>query len=158
MLGLLWWGKLLLREELRAQIRVLDTSENIDLVDEDSTTTKTKKSEAPQWKLQNLLSEMDQGAAIDDSATGNETSGMRNRKGGLSVEQCKSSSWTMIEEEDLEDAKIMRADPIKLFGGYFPALELKVAQKHAKECLNSYIEAANEAAKLLALLREVETK
>ena len=151
----------LLREELRAQIRVLDSAEPIDLVDEDSTTTKTKKSEAPQWKLQNLLSEMDEASAasaIEDSATSNETSGMRNRKGGLSVEQCKSSSWTMIEEEDLEDAKIIRADPIKLFGGYFPALELKVAQKHANECLNSYIEAANEAAKLLALMREVETK
>ena len=78
-----------------------------------------------------------------------------------------SSSWTMVREEDLnsddddnddniEDEKILQTDPIKLFGGYFTARELKVAQRDAQQALNGYIQAANEAAKLLALLREKE--
>ena len=65
----------------------------------------------------------------------------------------------MIEEEDYdmeEDEKILRTDPVKLSGGYVPALELKVAQQNARGALNGYIEAANEAAKLLELLQEFE--
>eukprot|EP00531_Pseudo-nitzschia_arenysensis_P011354 CAMPEP_0116146684 /NCGR_PEP_ID=MMETSP0329-20121206/17301_1 /TAXON_ID=697910 /ORGANISM="Pseudo-nitzschia arenysensis, Strain B593" /LENGTH=213 /DNA_ID=CAMNT_0003642459 /DNA_START=39 /DNA_END=680 /DNA_ORIENTATION=+ len=156
----------LLREELRAQIRVVnDANDSIELVDEDSTTPKDKKElqALPQWKLQNIVAKLDQEIPETDQSTDKkttETTGMRNRKGGAtSLEACQSSSWTMIEEEDLqEEEKIIRTDPIKLFGGYFPALELKVAQKNARDSLTSYIKAANEAAKLLELLREVETK
>ncbi len=160
----------LLREELRAQIRVVDESNlddtTIELVEEDSGKPNDNREPAlPQWKLQNIVEAMDQEIPETDQSTekkSTQTTGMRNRKGGATLEACRSSSWTMIEEEDLqqqdEEEKIVRTDPIKLFGGYFPALELKVAQKNARDSLTSYIKAANEAAKLLELLREAETK
>ena len=167
----------LLREELRAQIRVVEADGDIDLVSEDASLPKDRKDNkqaAPQWKLQNVLAEMEQAAAAaaatttksqDKSApSGNQTAndaGIRHRKQAVaSLDTNPSSSWTMVEEEDYieEDEKILRSDPIKLFGGYFPALELKVAQRNAREALATYIQAANEAAKLLELLRESEKK
>jgi hypothetical protein len=176
----------LLREELRAQIRVVDgdgdgddDNGEIDLVDEDSAQPPLKDKEdasmvtAPEWKVLNVLSEIDKArrkaspdiSSSSESRTADttESMGMRHRKNNYriptSLDTSPSSSWTMVQEEDLnidieEDEKIMRTDPIKLFGGYFTARELKVAQLNAKQSLNSYIQAANQAAKLLELLRE----
>jgi hypothetical protein len=196
----------LLREELRAQIRVVDNGNDtntdnnnggeIDLVDEDSgqqpAPSNDKEDAAavvPEWKVYNVLSEIDnarKSASQDASssafksraADSTESTGMRQRKNNnnnntkkaattipttsssssSSLDTSPTSSWTMVQEEDLnsdldEDEKIMRTDPIKLFGGYFTARELKVAQLHAKESLNSYIQAANQAAQLLELLK-----
>ena len=162
----------LLREELRAQMRVVELGPEIDLVDEDASPEEKDKQDskgkAPQWKLQDVLAEMETPSSPQEEAAASEIestsdTGMRHRKktGAAASSDTKpsSSSWTMIEEEDYnleEDEKILRTDPVKLFGGYFPALELKVAQKNARKALNGYIEAANEAAKLLELLQEFE--
>lgn len=154
----------LLREELRAQMRVTTSEPEIDLVDEDaSPEEKDSKDRAPQWKLQDVVAEMEKPSSAQPTSESEKKkdTGMRNRKNaGKEDTKPSSSSWTMIEEEEdydiEEDEKILRTDPIKLFGGYFPALELKKAQKNAREALNGYIEAANEAAKLLELLQVSE--
>ena len=184
----------LLREELRAQIRIVDDNDNgdggeIDLVDEDSAQqppSKDKEDAAPKWKVFNVLSEIDKSrknsspdasSSTSESRTADitESTGMRQRKNNdnkkaatipttsSSLDTSPSSSWTMVQEEDLnsdleKDEKIMRTDPIKLFGGYFTAHELKVAQLNAKQSLNSYIQAANQAAKLLELLKGEKNK
>jgi len=156
----------LLREELRAQIRVVNDdgesndSGDIDLVDEDSAQPPASnakddgpsKTTAPQWKAINVVSELET-ARKNASPDGDENDRP------ISLDTSPSSSWTMVQEDDLnsdaeEEEKIIRTDPIKLFGGYFTARELKVAQRNAQQSLEGYIRAANQAAKLLELLRE----
>jgi len=177
----------LLREELRAQIRVVDDDgngkdEEGHLINEDSVPPPVKdkdndsSSGFPQWKLYNVLLEKEKARksatsepetrhAADNNTT--ESTGIRQRKNNnidnkSAATISTSASWTMVREEDLnsdeddEDERILQTDPVKLFGGYFTARELKVAQRDAQQALNGYIQAANEAAKLLALLREKE--
>lgn len=155
----------LLREELRAQIRVVDDGEknddsgDIDLVDEDSAPPASNakddgpnKATAPQWKAINVVLELETArkkATPDGGDDGRP----------ISLDTIPSSSWTVVQEDDFnsdaeEDEKIIRTDPIKLFGGYFTARELKVAQRKAQQSLEGYILAANQAAALLELLRE----
>ena len=185
----------LLREELRAQIRVIDCNSNdendeIDLVNEDasssspttladkdrfgSSSTASAATFPPRWKLCNVLSEMKKSkeplsskSRDSNAADPTESTGIRQRKNNdkteavAELDSIPSESWTLIQEEDLnnndeedENEKILQTDPLKLFGGYFTARELKVAQRKAQQALDGYIQAANEAAKLLTLLRE----
>lgn len=165
----------LVREDLRARIRVMDGGENvdIDLVNEDSTPAKgkTASSTAPEWKVHDVLLELEKSRILSDvdasslSATSKEdpnpteSTGIRHRKNKKEASDTSpTSSWTMVQEDDLnsddEDERILRTDPVKFFGGYFTARELKVAQRDAQEALYGYIQAANEAAKLLQLLKE----
>ena len=161
----------LLREDLRAQIRVIDDNGDdngeIELVDEDTTVLPPAKGKdrgskaVPQWKIYNVLAEIEK--ATKKAASEESSSSESNEKKAAaatisdSLDTSPTSSWTMVQESDLdseEEEKIIRTDPLKLFGGYFTALELKVAQRNAQQSLNSYVQAANEAAKILELLRE----
>mmetsp|Transcript_11434 Transcript_11434/g.32920 ORF Transcript_11434/g.32920 Transcript_11434/m.32920 type:complete len:219 (+) Transcript_11434:176-832(+) len=160
----------LLREELRAQLRVVDgTSDGndaADLVDEDAVkdeSSRTTTKSPPKWKVRNILLEIEKSKEAKESTIPSKSpetdTGLRQRKKTDTNEATSpSSSWTMIREADLDDEdeeeRILQTDPIKLFGGYFTARELKVAQSNARKALDGYIEAANEAAKLLALLHE----
>jgi len=185
----------LLREELRAQIRVVDGSSNdendeIDLVNEDtrnsspttlsdkdkfgSSSTASAVKSPPRWKLCNVLLEMKKSkeplsseSRHSNASDPTESTGIRQRKNNgkteavAELDSSPSESWTLVQEEDLnnndeedENQKILQTDPLKLFGGYFTARELKVAQRNAQMALDGYIQAANEAAKLLTVLRE----
>jgi len=179
----------LVREELRAQIRVVDSNkmiEDADLIDENSDAAPKDNrnlragNTTPQWKSHNVLLELEQSkgttAPEHKSKVTNESTGIRNRKKknqkeaateeepttSTSRDTSPSSSWTIVQKEDLdsdaeEDEKLLRTDPIKLFGGHnFTARELKVAQRNAEQSLNTYIQAANEAAKILSLLKEAQ--
>eukprot|EP00536_Pseudo-nitzschia_multiseries_P008747 jgi/Psemu1/305961/fgenesh1_kg.228_\ len=170
----------LLREELRAQLRVVDggcSDENdaaaaavAELVNEDAvkandkgdssgTTTTTTRASPPEWKVCNVLLELEKSREAKGLNTDTE---IRPRKKSEAGSPSSPSSWTMVREEDLngddedEDEKLLQTDPLKLFGGYFTARELKVAQSNARQALDGYIQAANEAAKLLALLHETK--
>ncbi|VEU37431.1 unnamed protein product [Pseudo-nitzschia multistriata] len=152
----------LLREELRAQFRVFDAAARgdndgiADLVNEEEGAAPAKdsgaasaRSSAPEWKLCNVRLERKKPKTDDEQ----------------SLDPNPSSSWMVVEEEDLtdgdderrnedldEEERILQTDPLKLFGGYFTARELKVAQRNAQRALDGYIQAASDAARLLAML------
>jgi len=190
----------LLREELRAHIRIVDKNneKGIDLVDEDSLeplineySSESSSSYFPRWNLHNLLSEekKTRNASTAESSTSPPehdktiSSGMRQRKtvnrtgSNRSVDKATdnlcsketerapkeetASSWMMVQGEDLnsdDDNNVLRRDPIELFGGWMSPREMKLAQRNSRKALNGYIKAANEAAILLALLREEEDR
>ena len=71
------------------------------------------------------------------------------------------TEWTIVQEEnedDNEDMMLLKRDPIEFLGGWMPPRELKIAQQQSKQALQTYIEAANSAAKLLSILNLVESK
>eukprot|EP00559_Dactyliosolen_fragilissimus_P005069 CAMPEP_0184855158 /NCGR_PEP_ID=MMETSP0580-20130426/472_1 /TAXON_ID=1118495 /ORGANISM="Dactyliosolen fragilissimus" /LENGTH=140 /DNA_ID=CAMNT_0027349599 /DNA_START=232 /DNA_END=654 /DNA_ORIENTATION=+ len=64
--------------------------------------------------------------------------GLRNRKDGTTNN--KNDDETMLAEPNI--------DPLDLFGGIAPR-SLKIAQNHAKQSLNAYVNAANLAAEII---------
>ena len=163
----------LLREQLRAQFCVIggDDEGDIQLLNEDSIHTKNRDegdlcTVTPEWKLYDLRSDI--GKSTRSTKVVNKI-GMKNKQiiekktleetPVTSLDTSPSSSWTIIQEDDVnrdveDDDSILRIDPIKLFGGYFTSRELKAAQRNAQQSLMGYIQAANEAAKLLEFLRQ----
>jgi hypothetical protein len=126
---------------------------------------------SPEWKLQAVLQE---DGTISDSriatnATGTSTidpntvaMGLRQRKANnetkprddnVDDKEVDTSAWTLIQEEDLQDEEqmLLRRDPIEFFGG-LPTQELKRAQEEARQALQGYIAASNQAVMILAII------
>jgi hypothetical protein len=73
-----------------------------------------------------------------------------NKKATGSTESPQEADMMMTDED-----KLLHRDPLELFVGVRP-LDLKVAQMQAKEALHSYIQAANQAALILAELEHAK--
>ncbi|MGK3745265.1 MAG: hypothetical protein ACI90V_012126 [Bacillariaceae sp.] len=178
----------MLREELRARIRLVDGNNNDnktegDLVDEDDSVPPSvikddisKINSPPKWKLydvlekgkKNLTSEPSSMSSVRDADNNDDdddptlTTGLRQRKSKEGNNEGTTSSWTIVREEDLDsnsdddddEKMLLRKDPIEFFYGH--NRELKVAQRNAQNALAGYIQAANQAAALLTLLRETK--
>ena len=136
-------------------------------------------SSAPKWILQDVLGDKEKDvtgslaaskSAVTASDPTNET-GLRQRKGPKTTMSKSISSnnadgggstfeeaWTIVQEVDLleddEETLLLKKDPVELLGGWFPPRDLKAAQQNAKQALEGYIQAANEAAAILAILNE----
>jgi hypothetical protein len=131
--------------------------------------TKTILSMAsPEWKLQDILQEneniRDAGAATYALGADTTTTGLRQRKTVTPAQPKEQDdddkeddtiAWTLIEEDDLQDEEqlLLQRDPIEFFGGLL-SRDLKRAQEEAHQALQGYITAANEAAKILAIVNK----
>lgn len=92
------------------------------------------------------------------TSTNATTTGPRQRKSNNSKqrdeEDNKDNTWTYVDKdnnlEDEEGMKLLQQDPIDFFG--LPSHDLKLAQEQAKLALEGYIQAANQAAHILAIV------
>jgi hypothetical protein len=162
----------LLREDLRARTLVVQDVPNSDpsmgdLVDDDDNdnddSKKPQTSSPPTaWKLVDAVEERARKKENTTTTTSNTNTntkgvGLRQRKGNDEDnddddDDETAKEWTMVEEEQVsQEEELLRLDPLEFFGGLRPR-ELKLAQEQAKLALESYIQAANQAAKILALL------
>lgn len=166
----------LLREDLRARTLVVQdvpTSDpsmgdlvDDDNVDDDNDNDDSKKPQTSSpptaWKLVDAVEERARNKETTTTTTSNTNTkgvGLRQRKGNDDNEDVNvddddetAKEWTMVEEEQVsKEEELLRLDPLEFFGGLRPR-ELKLAQEQAKLALESYIQAANQAAKILALL------
>ncbi len=133
----------------------------------------SSRSLAPQWRLHDVLDEPDKEASVATLAkavpSNDPTSetGLRHRKGTTNSSSNTAldgsgskpeEAWTIVQERDLmeddEETLLVKKDPVELLGGWFPPRDLKVAQQKARMALEGYIQGANEAAAILALLNE----
>jgi hypothetical protein len=171
----------LLREDWRARHRLVNQVDEGDLVEErdDQTNVKSSSSSSssigskpPQWKFQDVLVEKENSskassASISDTPTA--STGLRQRKVNTdhtsntekSADSGDDATWTIVKEEDLEDEELvmLRKDPIEFFGGGLGApRDLRVAQQHAKQAMEGYIQAANEVTKLLTIILKEKQK
>lgn len=157
-----------IREELRARTLVRNTNDDDEepgLVSEGRGGAKPSlKSIAPMWKCVDVLEEKasnkenPSAAGLGANATAN-SSGLRQRK-NKGVESSSSSSKTPMTKEDPiidEEELLLQRDPLELFTGVRPG-DLKMAQKNAKEALESYIQAATRAAMILSQIDAATTK
>eukprot|EP00979_Chaetoceros_neogracilis_P017046 scaffold10175_cov268-Chaetoceros_neogracile.AAC.2 len=140
------------REELRAHV-ILECDDEHILVDED-----TKEKELPRDIPNDLFVlsfgiPKESGKSNDAIKSLHET-GLRKRK-GKKGDQSSPSKWTEQSHEDQLEDRLRKQDPIELFGA-LPPTELKLAQKNAKETLQSYIDAANSAVEILRIIGETE--
>jgi hypothetical protein len=114
----------------------------------------------PKWKLVDTVEERatKQENHVKDSKSTtpvDSSSGLRQRKNKtdeLLAGTTKSSEMKadpIMDEEEI----LFQRDPLELFAGVRPR-DLKMAQKQAKEALESYIQAANLAALILAELQQ----
>lgn len=160
----------LLREDLRARTLVVQDVSNSDprmgdLVDDDNVDDDNDDSKKPQssspptsWKLVDAVEERARNKETTTTTSNTNTKGvgLRQRKGNddedVDDDDETAKEWTMVEEEQVsQEEELLRLDPLEFFGGLRPR-ELKLAQEQAKLALESYIQAANQAAKILALL------
>ena len=83
--------------------------------------------------------------------------GIRHRKKGSDDKNQKKTNNLWMEENYYleEEMKLLKTDPLDLFGGGMAPRELKLAQKLAKESLSSYIATASQAAAVLKLTNRV---
>ena len=179
----------MLREELRARIRLFDENDNKiegDLVDEDDSVPppvieddlkSSSHNSPPKWNLydvqgkgrKNVTSGPSLTSSVRDADNDDDdptlTTGLRQRKTTKEGNnEATTSSWTIVREEDLDsnsddnddddEKMLLRKDPIEFFYGH--NRELKIAQRNAQNALAGYIQAANQAAALLTLLRETK--
>jgi hypothetical protein len=178
----------MLREELRARIRLFDENDNKiegDLVEEEDSVPppvmkddlkSSSHNSPPKWNLYDVLekgrkdftSEPSSMSSVRDADDDDDdptlTTGLRQRKTTKEGNnEATTSSWTIVREEDLDsnsddddddEKMLIRKDPIEFFYGH--NRELKIAQRNAQNALAGYIQAANQAAALLTLLRETK--
>ena len=67
------------------------------------------------------------------------------------------SETNKLTPEELEEKKLLTANPLDLFGG-LPPPSLRAAQVKAREALVKYVEAANVAAEIIRLTNEAEKR
>jgi hypothetical protein len=149
-----------LREEFHARTLVRNEEESPALVeeeeddDDDKDSKKKKKSTSSPttWKLVDALDERNKDKENKENVMKkkSDNGGLRQRKNAKQEEDEEDKEWTVVEEKNSEEELL---DPLELFGGLAPR-ELKVAQQQAKKALESYIQAANQAAAILALLQK----
>lgn len=101
-----------------------------------------QENDAVEWRLVDIAASQ-QGK--EPKATNDSSTGLRQRK----QKEASKQQTTMQEEKEI-------IDPLSLFGGLAP-VELKSAQKHAKEALQHYIQAANAVASIQAQLAKQKT-
>lgn len=138
------------RDELRARTVLLQDSKVPSLIVEQSP---QDIQASGSWELVDVVEKRKDIEEEKDDAAATSDTGLRNRKGNPKTEV----QWTLESELEDEDEKILRADPIDLFGA-FPPRDLRVAQREAKESIQRYIDAANAARSLLSLLEEKATE
>jgi hypothetical protein len=131
----------------------------------------------PQWKLQDILEEKENTktskstSTTEDSTTASASAtGLRQRKmnntNNIDNDQevdTTETEWTMVQEETEDDdddgtMMLLKRDPIEFLGGWMPPRELKIAQQKSKRALQTYVEAANAAARLLSIVHSLEGK
>ena len=148
-----------LREEFHAFAVVKNEQEQpADLVEEDSSSKSAAAAAAVappflHWKLVNVLEERNRDKENQENAAGQKKAGdggLRQRK-NAPVFNHDEKEWTRVEETENEKEL---SDPLALFAGGLSPRELKVAQQKAKVALESYIQAANQAAAILALVQK----
>lgn len=153
-----------IREELRARTLVKDCrgqkdaqADEPDLVPEGDATS-TSISVAPTWKAVDAVEERaatKENNANEATTSGASSSGLRQRKNnpGESSSTNKQALGEVMKEDPVidEEEELLLRDPLELFAGVRPS-DLKAAQTSAKEALDFYIQAANQAAKILAQL------
>ena len=140
-----------IREELRAQTYVEYLREEPPLEDEDGLrkySCGTQGSYVLRSYIQ--LKENDLSADVKN----NQSEGIRQRRSKKEVKPQSSTAGKWSEEnfKDEEEEKLRSTNPLDLFGGGLVPRDLKLAQKHAKESLASYIAAANEVAAIMRLI------
>lgn len=138
------------RDELRARTVLLQDSKVPSLIVEQSP---QDIQASGSWELVDVVEKRKDIEEEKDDAAATSDTGLRNRKGNPKTEV----QWTLESALEDEDEKILRADPIDLFGA-FPPRDLRVAQREAKESIQRYIDAANAARSLLSLLEEKATE
>jgi hypothetical protein len=140
------------REELRAQTKVECLNEEPSLVDDDS-----DENVVNDHGDSFILCTVDVTNTTKDNVkeSNDDNDGMRHRKSERSKPNTdqKQSKWTEEIIIDEEEMKLRNTNPLDLFGGGLTPRDLKLAQKHAKESLASYITAANDVAKILKAMQ-----
>jgi hypothetical protein len=87
---------------------------------------------------------------------------MNNKHNIDNEDDTAETEWTMVQEETEDDEEgtmmLWKRDPIEFLGGWMPPRELKIAQQKSKRALQTYVEAANAAARLLSIVHSLEGK
>jgi len=144
------------REELRARSVLREaTTPSPPLTDEDSkSNTPSAIRRGDTWTLVDAVEDKDSSSDEKPPPTTSPGVGLRNRKQGGTDSKEEQNQWKEEKVPD-EDDRLRNANPIDLFGA-FPPRDLRSAQKNAKKALQAYVDAANAAASLLALLNETK--
>lgn len=158
-----------IREELRARTLVRDQNSAGEpgLITEGQKKKTSSVGGAPKWELVDALEEKignkENSSTTGSTAASVSESGLRQRKikgkpgleNSTAIEKNKDASKMtediIVDEEDL----LLLRDPLELFSGVRPG-DLKMAQQDAKAALDSYIEAACRAARILHQLNQVK--
>ncbi len=143
-----------IREELRAQTTLtykIDVNEP-ELINESN----VKEESTDKFRL-NVRKDCVQGEKIiSENATQNKIGMRQRRKGDIDCNKgSENNSWTEESYYQEQESKLLKTDPLELFGGGLAPRELKSAQKHAKESLIHYIAAANRAAEILEMTNQL---
>ena len=147
------------REELRAQSLVECMKGEPLLQDEDDESKKTLVDIGDLFVLRCVGHSKGDKSIVTTKDT-IETDGIRQRKIveksniNNDVKGSNKSEWSEEIHIDEKEEQLLHMDPLELFGGGLVPRDLKLAQKHAKECLASYVAAANEVAAITRLLAE----
>ena len=112
------------------------------------------------WELVDLTENTSDAATNKESTkTTTTTGGGTDKKdGGKSEKVDGDKKDTGTKDKDpfaAEEERLRKADPLYLFGA-FPTRDLRVAQKEAREALQSYIAAANTATTILDHIKKQE--
>jgi hypothetical protein len=138
-----------IREDLRATALVQVEGGEPDLVDDDQPETPGVPPTFTLLDAMEVMKKQKQDCKEDDEPKNASGGGLRQRKNNNDGKP--QQQRTMVEEADVEELH----DPLELFGA-LPPRELKEAQKHAKIALAAYVQSANEAAKLLSMLKRAQ--
>jgi hypothetical protein len=166
-----------LREEFQARTRVAVSAPQGDGYDDDNaegveptlvSEEKNNHQSTTTFQLVDTLEELSRNKENHPStkeAARQDTAGLRQRKqqhdatgkaaAAATTTTEEENSWTIVEEQNnqqqLQEENELH-DPLQLFGGGLTPRELQTAQQEAKRALQSYIEAANQAAAILSLV------
>ena len=138
-----------IREELRAQTKLICDVNEPALEDDDDCVAPIVKSNTFTVRYHGTSTK--EGEGIETQTKSNPKDGMRQRKKGSSTKEDENENkWVEETYLDKEEEKLLNNDPIHWFGG--GNRNLKLAQKHAKESLLSYIAAANKVAEIMQVV------
>lgn len=138
-----------IREDLRATALVQVEGGVPDLVDDDQPETPEVPPTFTLVDAVEVMKKQKQDCKENEGPKNTVDGGLRQRKNNSDGKP--QQQRTMVEEADVEELH----DPLELFGA-LPPRELKEAQKHAKDALAAYVQSANEAAKLLIMLKRAQ--